>query len=65
MLICGPGQSVPSVIGVLRSATCSHHARLASSPAMARLFAPDYTVQVFDLYAAWLSEPLHRAGGLC
>jgi heme oxygenase len=21
-------------------------------------------VQVFDLYAAWLSEPLHRAGGL-
>jgi heme oxygenase len=22
-------------------------------------------VQVFDVYAAWLSEPLHRAGGLC
>ena len=63
MLIRGPLQSVPSVIGTLRSATCSRHARLASSPAMARLFAPDYTLSEYRTHLGrmlGLFEPLER-----
>jgi heme oxygenase len=64
MLIPGPGQSEPSVIGALRSATCSRHARLASSPALARLFAPDYTLSEYRAHLGCmmgLFEPLERA----
>jgi heme oxygenase (biliverdin-IX-beta and delta-forming) len=64
MLIRGPGQSEPSVMGALRSATCSRHARLATSPAMARLFAPDYTLFEYRAHLGCmlgLFEPLERA----
>ena len=64
MLIRGPGHSEPSVMGALRSATSSRHARLASSPAMARLFAPDYTLSEYRAHLGrmlGLFEPLERA----
>jgi heme oxygenase len=64
MLICGPGQSIPSVIEALRSATCSRHASLASCPAMARLFATDYTLHEYRAHLGrvlGLFEPLERA----
>jgi heme oxygenase len=63
MLIPGPEQSIPSVIEALRSATCSHHARLASNPAMVRLFARDYTVAEYRAHLGCmlgLFEPLER-----
>jgi heme oxygenase len=67
MLICGPGPSIPSVIGALRSATCSRHASLASCPAMTRLFATDYTLHEYRAHLGrmlGLFEPLERAAAL-
>jgi heme oxygenase len=64
MLIPGRGQREPSVIGALRAATRSHHARLASSAAMGRLFAPDYTLSEYRAHLGCmlgLFEPLERA----
>jgi heme oxygenase len=64
LLICGPGQSIPSVIEALRSATYSRHASLASRPAMARLFAADYTLHEYRAHLGrmlGLFEPLERA----
>jgi heme oxygenase len=63
MPIPDPGQSIPSVIEALRSATCSRHARLASSPAMVRLFAEDYTLPEYRAHLGCilgLFEPLER-----
>jgi heme oxygenase (biliverdin-IX-beta and delta-forming) len=64
MLICSHGQSIPSVIEALRSATCSRHASLASCPAMARLFATDYTLHEYRAHLGrvlGLFEPLEQA----
>jgi heme oxygenase len=62
-----PEQSIPSVIEALRSATRSRHARLASCPAMMRLFAEDYTLPEYRAHLGCmlgLFEPLERAVSL-
>jgi len=41
---------VPRAIEILRSATHSRHAKLASCPAMVRLFAPDHSVSEYRLH---------------
>jgi heme oxygenase (biliverdin-IX-beta and delta-forming) len=67
MLICGPGQSLPTIIEALRSTTRSRHASLASCPAMARLFAADYTLHEYRAHLGrmlGLFEPLERAAAL-
>jgi heme oxygenase (biliverdin-IX-beta and delta-forming) len=64
MLIRGPGPNIPGVIENLRLATCSRHARLASSPAMVRLFAANYTLSEYRDHLGCLLglfEPLERA----
>jgi heme oxygenase len=53
-----------SVIEALRRATRSRHARLAASPAMMRLFAPDYTALEYRTHLGrllGLFEPLEKA----
>jgi len=55
---------VPSVIEALRAATRSRHARIASNPAMLRLFEPDYAIPEYHAHLGrllGLFEPLERA----
>jgi heme oxygenase (biliverdin-IX-beta and delta-forming) len=52
---------LPSVLEALRSATRPRHAKLASSPAMVRLFDPDYTIPEYRAHLGrllGLFEPL-------
>lgn len=58
---------MPQVIEILRSATRSRHARLASIPAMSRLLADDYSVAEYRSHLGrmlGLIEPLERAASL-
>jgi heme oxygenase len=58
---------MPKVIEILREATRSRHANLASIPAMSRLFAADYTVSEYKSHLGrmlGLIEPLERAAFL-
>src|SRR5580658_3832866 len=59
---CDPMAS--TVIEALRDATRSRHASLGASPAMARLFDPDYTIAEYREHLGrllGLFEPLERA----
>jgi heme oxygenase len=54
----------PHVIGALRDATRSRHAKLGATPAMSRLFADGYTIPEYQAHLGrllGLFEPLERA----
>jgi len=56
--------AVPSVIEALREATRSRHVALEAIPAMARIFAPDYTLAEYRQHLARLLgfyQPLENA----
>lgn len=58
---------MPKTIEILRNATRSRHAHLASIPAMSRLFAVDYTVAEYRSHLGrvlGLIEPLERAASV-
>lgn len=58
---------MPKVIEILRNATRSRHANLASGAALSRLFAANYTVSEYQSHLGrmlGLIEPLERAAAL-